>query len=94
MLLLSFFFLLQPGEYTYTTNLDATPFSLTYGFITIRGELVGLGKTGHPAHFPVVALVNHIKHLRTHAAPLTTPIYSYYDREWHRIDTITLTTHL
>jgi len=26
MLLLSFYFLLQPGEYAYTTNTDASPF--------------------------------------------------------------------
>jgi len=32
--------------------------------------------------------------MRTYHAPLTTPLYSYYDRTWKHIDTTTLTTHL
>jgi hypothetical protein len=60
----------------------------------VRGELVGLGRSGHPTWCPVRALLNRVQHLRAHRAPSTTPLYSYYTTAWHRIDTATLTTHL
>ncbi len=60
----------------------------------VRGELIGLGKSGHPTYCPVKALINRVLHLRTHRAPPTTPLYSYYTTSWHRIDTTTLTTQL
>ena len=61
----------------------------------VRGELVGLGRSGHPLWCPVLALVNRIKHLRLHRAPPTTPLYSYYTgATWAHIDTATLTKHL
>jgi hypothetical protein len=60
----------------------------------VRGELVGLGRTGHPIHCPVHALVNRIHHFRTNNAPMTTPLYSYFHNTWKRIDTATLTSHL
>jgi hypothetical protein len=60
----------------------------------VRGELVGLGKSGHPHWCPVRALLNRVYHLRTHCAPLTTPLYSYYTNQWLRIDTTILTTRL
>jgi hypothetical protein len=55
---------------------------------------VGLGRSGHPAYCPVVALTNRVRHLRTHNAPLTTPLYAYYHTKWNRIATTTLTTQL
>jgi hypothetical protein len=60
----------------------------------IRGEMVGLCRTGHPLHCPVIALLNRVRHLRTHNAPLTTPLYTYHDTTWHSINTTTLTFHL
>ncbi len=60
----------------------------------VRGELIGLGRSGHPIHCPVHALRNRVLHLRAHHAPMTTPIYSYYDTRWQKIDTTILTTHL
>ncbi len=61
----------------------------------VRGELVGLGRSGHPQCCPVRALVNRVKHLRLHRAPPTMPIYSYHNgTQWHAIDTTTLTRHL
>jgi hypothetical protein len=60
----------------------------------VRGELVGLGRTGHPIHCPVIALTHRVTHLRTHRAPPITPLYSYYDTRWQRVDTTTLTMHL
>jgi len=126
MLLLVFFFLLRPGEYTHTTNPDAAPFRLQDSHLLIndcqlnnitcteedllavnyialefttqkngvRGELVGLGWSGHPIWCPVKALINRIRHLRSHNAPRTTPLYSYYDTEWRAINTSHLTTQL
>jgi hypothetical protein len=60
----------------------------------VRGEMVGLGRSGHPLYCPVVALINRIRHLRAHNAPNTTPLYAFYHTKWQRIDTTTLTTHL
>jgi hypothetical protein len=60
----------------------------------VRGELVGLGRTGHHTHCPVIALTNRNRHLCTHRAPLHTPLYYYYDTGWNRIDTSNLTLHL
>jgi hypothetical protein len=44
----------------------------------VRGELVGLGRSGHAFMCPVYAMIQRIRHLRLHQAPLTTPIYTYY----------------
>jgi hypothetical protein len=60
----------------------------------VRGEMVGLGRTGHPTFCPVQALLRRVRHFRSHRAPLQTPLYSYYDRRWQRIDTSLLTMHL
>jgi hypothetical protein len=60
----------------------------------VRGELIGLGRTGHPTWCPVHALINRIKHLRTHNAPCTTPLFRYWDCQWHTITTTTLTAQL
>jgi hypothetical protein len=95
MLIVAFFFLLRPGEYTCTPNPDASPFRLCDVHLMInnrclphltcsetdfthvnyvaleftnqkngvRGELVGLGRSGHPTWCPVIVIINHIKHL-------------------------------
>jgi hypothetical protein len=60
----------------------------------VRGELVGLGRSGHPAWCPVLALINRVKHLRINRAPPTLPLYSYHQYHWQSITTTTLTTHL
>jgi hypothetical protein len=60
----------------------------------VRGELVGLGLSGHPIHCPVQAACNRILHLRAFHAPMTTPLYAYCDVAWKRIDTTTLTQFL
>jgi len=60
----------------------------------VRGELIGLGRTGHPTWCPVHALINRIKHLRTHNAPCTTPLFRYWDCQWYTITTTTLTAQL
>ncbi len=60
----------------------------------VRGELVGLGKSGHPVHCPVQAILCRIQHFQAHHAPMITPLYSYYDLRWQKIDTNILTWHL
>jgi hypothetical protein len=125
MVILAFFFLLRPGEYTGTSS-NTTPFTLrdiqlfvdqqrvnlltcddnillatTFGtleFTTqkngVRGEVIGLGST--PEYFcPVKALQRRVLHLRTHSAPPTTPIASYYlSGRWHRISPTQITDAL
>jgi hypothetical protein len=60
-----------------------------------RGELVGLGRSGHPQWCPVQAVIQRVLHLRFHRAPPTTPLYSYYDGgRWQAISTSILTHHL
>jgi hypothetical protein len=60
----------------------------------VRGEMVGLGRTGHAIYCPVIALLNRVKHLRIHRAPLTTLLYSYHATHWARVDTTMLTAQL
>jgi len=60
----------------------------------VRGELVGLGLSGHPVWCPVKTLVRRVSQLKTFNAPPTTPIYSYFRQRWQRIDTSLLTTYL
>jgi len=57
----------------------------------VWGELIGLGRSGHPTWCPVYTILSRVRHLRSHNAPLTTPLYAYYDRTWKHIDTSTLT---
>jgi hypothetical protein len=126
MLILGFFFLLRPGEYAATDNLDSTPFrfqdvhllinahrlhpfTATEGelnqvnFIAleftnqkngVRGELIGLGRSGHPRWCPVYAILSRIRHLRAHNAALHTPIYQYFNNSWHSITSTMLTNQL
>jgi hypothetical protein len=60
----------------------------------VRGELIGLGRSGHPQWCPVKTLINRTLHLKTHRALPTTPIYSYFTTSWHHITTTALTSHL
>jgi hypothetical protein len=58
----------------------------------VRGELVGLGHSGHPLLCPVRAIINRIKHFRLHNAHPTTPLYAYQAYgTWHSTDTSSLT---
>jgi len=61
----------------------------------VRGELVGLGRSGHPQLCPVRAAVNRALHLRLHRAPQHTPIYSFFDgHRWRSVDAPKLTATL
>jgi hypothetical protein len=111
MIILAFFFLLRPGEYTGASP-DAQPFRLcdialsvgntkldlasasdsslfgatfvTLEFTTqkngVRGEVIGLGRSGDPLCCPVLAAARRLVHLRRHSAPPTTPLASYCPR--------------
>jgi hypothetical protein len=45
----------------------------------VRGEVVGLGRSGDPSLCPVLAAARRILHLRLAAAPPTQPLASYVD---------------
>ena len=126
MIILAFFFLLRPGEYTATAS-ETQPFELQHvqlfigsrriNFSTatdaeilesrfcsltfdkqkngVRGEVIGLGLSGDPLLCPVRALGRRIIHLRTHNAPITTPlaVVSHHSK-WTRITPTHITTAL
>jgi hypothetical protein len=61
----------------------------------VRGEIVGLGRSGHHMLCPVRAMIARISHLRLYRATPTTPIYAAHThRGWINITTSTLTQHL
>jgi hypothetical protein len=61
----------------------------------VRGELVGLGRSGHLVLCPVLAMINRLGHFQLHRAPPHLPLYSYHNgSQWHHITTTTLIQHL
>jgi hypothetical protein len=44
----------------------------------VRGEVIGLGRSGSPLACPVLATVRRILHLRAHNASPNTPLATYY----------------
>ena len=105
MIVIAFFFLLRPGEYT-DSNSDSSPFRfkdvqlfigeqrldlatatrasiLTATFATltftdqkngVRGEVIGLARSGCPTLCPVVSITRRLLHLRDNNAQATDPI--------------------
>jgi len=47
----------------------------------VRGEVIGLGRSGDPHFCPVLALARRVLHLRHAAAPPTQPLASYVDND-------------
>jgi hypothetical protein len=45
----------------------------------VRGEVIGLSRSGNPVLCPVAAITRRIAHLRTYHATPTQPLASYYD---------------
>jgi hypothetical protein len=45
----------------------------------VRGEVMGLARSGSPTFCPVQCVIRRVVHLRQHGAPATTPLASYYD---------------
>jgi hypothetical protein len=60
----------------------------------VRGELIGMGPSGHPTFCPVKTCISRVLHLCQHNAPPTTPLYSYFVDTWYGVSTSTLTTEL
>lgn len=97
MIIIAFFFLMRPGEYTDTTSDDACPFKYedvqlfvgeqrldlatasdemirqaTFASVTftwqkngVRGEVIGLARSGDPYLCPVLAIIRRILYLRS-----------------------------
>lgn len=67
----------------FTTASEATLMAATFGTLEftnqkngVRGEIIGLGRSGNPQMCPVLCLTRRILHLR-HAAAPTTPLATY-----------------
>jgi hypothetical protein len=62
-------------------DLNAATFT-SYTFTTqkngVRGEVIGLGRSGSPLACPVLATVRRVLHLRAHHASPDTPLATYY----------------
>jgi hypothetical protein len=62
-------------------DLNASTFT-SYTFTTqkngVRGEVIGLGRSGSPLACPVLATVRRVLHLRAHNAAPDTPLATYY----------------
>ena len=79
------------------TALDAATFvSLTFTTQKngVRGEVLGLGRSGSPTLCPVLAAIRRIKHLRAHHAPPHTPLSSYFEHTWRRVTPADITSVL
>ena len=62
--------------------------SVTFGTLVfttqkngVRGEVIGLGRSGNNLVCPVRALVRRVLHLREHGAPPHTPLAVYYNHD-------------
>ena len=117
MIVLAFFFLLRPGEYTDSAS-DSKPFHLqdvqiffgpqrldlvqatdaqlnaaTFVSLTftdqkngVRGEVIGLGRSGNPNLCPVKALVRRVLHLRQSRAAPNSPLARVHNgNRWVKI---------
>jgi hypothetical protein len=61
----------------------------------VRGEVIGLGRSGHHFFCPVLALLRRVSHLRLHRAPMDTPLYAcYHHNTQHNVTTQHLTNIL
>ena len=56
---------------------------------SVRGEVIGLGRSGDPNFCPVRAAARRALHLRTHGAAPTQPLASYFDPQSLRLRRIT-----
>jgi hypothetical protein len=83
---------------------DAALWSATYVALEfssqkngVKGELIGLGKSGHDFWCPVRAVIRRVLHLRRHRAAAPTPLHCFFDRNanhWLGINSAHVTAHL
>jgi hypothetical protein len=79
------------------TSLDASSFvclEFTNQKNGVRGELIGLSRSGNPAFCPVQACINRVKYLRNLNAQPTMPLYAFFSIYWQGITTSALTSEL
>ena len=60
----------------------------------VRGEVIGLARSGCPSLCPVVAIVRRIHHLRINNAPPDMPLASVYTTKWEKITPTNITNTL
>jgi len=60
----------------------------------VRGELIGLGRSGNPVFCPVQACINRVEHLRPYSALPASPLYTFFHNGWQGITTSVLTAEL
>ena len=75
--------------------------SATFGSLTfttqkngVRGEVIGLTRSGNPHFCPVATLVRRILHLRANNADPTTPLSMYFDGSWKAVTPSDITNAL
>ena len=80
---------------------DAELLSATFGSLTfttqkngVRGEVLGLARSGNPQLCPVLALARRVIHLRSHGATPLTPLSAYYDHSWRKVSPADITEAL
>jgi hypothetical protein len=78
---------LYVGPTRYSALTIPVPLLVSVTFVTltftiqknsVRGEVVGLGRSGHHRCCPVEATANRVRHLREHDAPGDTPLCNYF----------------
>jgi hypothetical protein len=52
---------------------------------SVRGEVIGLGRSGDPSFCPVIACARRVLHLRQFGALATQPLASYFDHDTLRL---------
>jgi hypothetical protein len=84
-----------------TAATEAELLSATFGSLTfstqkngVRGEVIGLARSGNPQLCPVLCLIRRVLHLRSHNAEPTTPLSMYYHNTWRRVSPADITSGL
>jgi hypothetical protein len=83
-------------HYTCNEKMLNTATHVTLEFTTqkngVRGELIGLGRSGHTVLCPVIAMIARLKHFCLHRASPTTHLFTYFTHNSHHFITTTSLT--
>ena len=61
----------------------------------VRGEVIGLGRSGHAHLCPVISLCNRVLHARSHSADSTAPLAAYFSHgRWSHVTSGDITSVL